>query len=167
MKNKWLKKNKDTIIKTDPSKDIQDETALNLRLLAANTPGNSVTDDEIKNLKRRKLINQVVRKSYKVQKGAEYNPVRRKRIADLTKEMFGNKAEVGWEVIGRKKHDFHIISFFLTLFRPQHIILSLSYLLISPHLLSSHTSSSHSFNLIFLTLSHSPSHLIHLLHEYT
>ena len=93
MKNKWLKKNKDAIVKTDPSKDLQDETALNLRHLAANTP-NSVADDEIKNLKRRKLINQVVRKSYKVQKGTEYNTVRRKRIADLTKEMFGNKAEV-------------------------------------------------------------------------
>lgn len=92
MKSKWLKKNKDTIVRTDASKNLEDETAANLKLLQNNSPG--VSDDEIKNLKRRKLINQVVRKSYKVQKGAEYNPVRRKRIADLTKEMFGNKAEV-------------------------------------------------------------------------
>mmetsp|Transcript_9667 Transcript_9667/g.16026 ORF Transcript_9667/g.16026 Transcript_9667/m.16026 type:complete len:555 (+) Transcript_9667:49-1713(+) len=92
MKNKTLKKNKDTIIRTDTSKNLEDETAANLKLLQTNSPG--VSDDEIKNLKRRKLVNQVVRKSYKVLKGAEYNPVRRKRIADLTKEMFGNKAEL-------------------------------------------------------------------------
>lgn len=94
MKSKWLKKNKDTILKTDPSKNIQDETACNLRLLQSGSEGEGVSDEEIKNLKRRKLVNQVVRKSYKVLKGAEYNPVRRKRIADLTREMFGNKAEV-------------------------------------------------------------------------
>lgn len=92
MKNKWLKKNKDTIVKTNPAAEIQDETAANLRLLAGNSEG--VSEEEIKNLKRRKLVNQVVRKSYKVLKGEEYNPVRRKRVADLTKEMFGNKAEV-------------------------------------------------------------------------
>lgn len=92
MKNKWLKKNKDSIIKTDSTKNLQDETAANLRLLAACDQG--VPEEEIKNLKRRKLINQVVRKSYKVLKGAEYNIERRKRIADLTKEMFGNKSEV-------------------------------------------------------------------------
>jgi phenylalanyl-tRNA synthetase alpha chain len=92
MKNKWLKKDKDTIVKADPSRTIQDETAANLRLLQSG--GSGVTDDEVKNLKRRKLVNQVVRKSYRVQKGEEYNCVRRKRIADLTKEMFGNKAEV-------------------------------------------------------------------------
>lgn len=92
MKSKWLKKNKDTIVKADPSKVIQDETACNLRLLQSS--GSGVSDEEVKNLKRRKLVNQVVRKSYKVLKGAEYNPIRRRRIADLTKEMFGNKAEV-------------------------------------------------------------------------
>ena len=92
MKNKWLKKNKDIIVRTDPSRIVEDETSLNLQHIAADS--SSVKDDEIKNLKRRKLINQVVRKSYKIQKGSEYNPVRVKRIADLSKDMFGNKEEV-------------------------------------------------------------------------
>ena len=92
MKNKWLKKNKDLIVKADPSRDVADETAQQLRTLQAS--GNGVAEDDLKNLKRRKLINQVVRKSYKVEKGAEFNPVRRKRLADLTKEMLGNKSEV-------------------------------------------------------------------------
>jgi phenylalanyl-tRNA synthetase alpha chain len=99
MKNKWLKKNKDTIVRVDPSRDIQDETASTLRLLASpsspsSSSSSSVSEDEVKSLKRRKLVTQVVRKSYKVQKGVEFNIERRKRIADLTKEMFGNKAEM-------------------------------------------------------------------------
>lgn len=60
----------------------------------------SLSADDLKNLKKRKLVELKTRKSYRIEKGAEYNEVRRRRYADISREMLGNKAEVGlvWNV---------------------------------------------------------------------
>lgn len=60
----------------------------------------SLSTDDLKNLKKRKLVELKTRKSYRIEKGAEYNEVRRRRYADISREMLGNKSEVGlmWNV---------------------------------------------------------------------
>lgn len=54
----------------------------------------SVSANDLKNLKRRNLVEQKTRKSYRIEKGAEYSEVRKKRYADISKEMLGAKDEV-------------------------------------------------------------------------
>jgi hypothetical protein len=89
MKNKWLKKNKDLIVRL--VENIRDETAELLQQLAA---GAELSEDDLKNLKRRKLVNQLVRKSYCITKGEEFSETRQKRYADITRDMLGNIEEV-------------------------------------------------------------------------
>ena len=86
MKNKWIKKDGDTLRPLATS--VADETMHQLHNLA------SLSDDDCKNLKRRKLVSQVTRKSYRVTKGPQYAPTRVKRHADITKDMLGNKETV-------------------------------------------------------------------------
>lgn len=95
MKNKWLKKAGDSVVRAT-NEDIKDETAMILSSLGQGDSGNnnSVSEEELKNLKRRKLVNQVTRKSYKVTKGPEFRPTRVRKMADLTKEMLGTKGEM-------------------------------------------------------------------------
>lgn len=88
MKNKWLKKQGESVLRV--AEGITDETA---GVLGQVSSGN-VDEEELKNLKRRKLVQQITRKSYKITKGPEYRPQRVRKMADLTKEMLGNKAEV-------------------------------------------------------------------------
>jgi dynein heavy chain len=75
MKSKWLKKDGDSILRAAAS--VVDETAAQLASVAAGT--STLSEDDLKNLKRRKLVNQVVRKSFKLTKGPEYQPVRTRR----------------------------------------------------------------------------------------
>lgn len=89
MKNKWLKKNKDVIVRCTDS--IRDETAEILRQLAS---GAELSEDDLKNLKRRKLVNQQIRKSYRIEKGEEFSETRQKRWADITRDMLGNRDDV-------------------------------------------------------------------------
>jgi phenylalanyl-tRNA synthetase alpha chain len=89
MKNKWIKKDGDNLIRINDN--VIDETALLLRDLLNNIV---VSDEHCKNLKRRKLVNEILRKSYRVTKGPEYRSKRVKKMADLSKDMFGNKNEV-------------------------------------------------------------------------
>jgi hypothetical protein len=89
MKNKWVKKDKNLIVRLAES--IRDETAELLHQLAA---GIELTEDDLKNLKKRKLVNQQIRKSYRIEKGEEYSERRQKRCADITREMLGDPAEV-------------------------------------------------------------------------
>ena len=76
--------------------DIRDETMDQLKSVASSSSagGAALSEEDLKNLKRRKLVAQITRKSYKVSKGSQYQPRRVKRYADLTKEMLGNQQEV-------------------------------------------------------------------------
>ena len=72
-----------------------DETAEMLRHVAVQSTGSGVSPNDLKNLKRRNLVEVKTRKSYRLEKGADFNPIRKKRHADLSKDMLGNKDAVG------------------------------------------------------------------------
>ena len=90
MKNKWLKKDGDNILRIAAS--VADETAA--QLAQVGNGASILSEDDLKNLKRRKLVNQVVRKSFKITKGPDFQPQRTRKLAELTKEMLGNAAEM-------------------------------------------------------------------------
>ena len=89
MKSKWLSKQGDRVVRT--VENVQDETAQTLGQVAA---GVSVSEEKCKDLKRRKLVQQVTRKSLKIMRGPEFREKRTRKMADLTKEMLGSKTEV-------------------------------------------------------------------------
>jgi phenylalanyl-tRNA synthetase alpha chain len=91
MKNKWLAKQGDKVVRCAAG-EVVDETAQVLSLIHSNS--SAVSEDKCKDLKRRKLVQQVTRKSLKITKGPEFRVRRVRKMADLTKEMLGNKAEV-------------------------------------------------------------------------
>lgn len=127
MKNKWVKKDGDRIIRI--TSNVKDETAEVLKLVSI---PNAVPEKILQDLKKRKLVLQVTRKSYKVclfiinlsfsfltfslspcltlfclslslilsiyvssslkvHKGPEFKPRRVKKMAELGKEMLGDK----------------------------------------------------------------------------
>lgn len=90
MKNKWVQKNGESIVSV--AKTVTDETSTVLSAIEAGTA--KVSEDEYKNLKKRKLVQQVTRKSYKITKGKDFREKRVKKMADLHKSMLGNKNEV-------------------------------------------------------------------------
>lgn len=93
MKNKWVAKKGDAIIAlldVTPT----DETAVTLAEINSSSSCCSVSEDTLKALKKRQLTQQVIRKSYKITKGVEYKEKRVRKMADLTKEMLGDKADV-------------------------------------------------------------------------
>ena len=92
MKNKWLKKDGDRILRIIDG--VKDDTATSLSAIANPTVSSEVSEEDLKNLKRRKLVNQIVRKSYKIVKGPEFQPRRVRKAADLTKEMLGVASDV-------------------------------------------------------------------------
>eukprot|EP01034_Spumella_vulgaris_P033229 gene33229-41000_t len=47
----------------------------------------NVPEEELKNLKKRKLVQQVTRKSYKITRGPDFREIRVRKVADLTKAM--------------------------------------------------------------------------------
>ncbi len=85
MKNKWLSKKGEKIVLVDASKMVEDETSKMLSAIANNT--NMPSDKDLAALKKRKLVNSIVRKSLNVKKGTNYREKRVKKMADLTKEM--------------------------------------------------------------------------------
>jgi phenylalanyl-tRNA synthetase alpha chain len=89
MKNKWLQKKGDLIVSV--VSNIADETANTLAQVATGT--HSVPEEELKNLKKRKLVQQITRKSYKITRGPEFREIRVRKVADLTKAML-TKSEV-------------------------------------------------------------------------
>lgn len=91
MKNKWVKKDGDKV--TAIVADIADETSLTLQKVQASAD-HGIAEEELKNLKKRKLTQQITRKSYRIVKGPEFREVRVRKVADLTKAMLGNKSEV-------------------------------------------------------------------------
>ena len=93
MKNKWVKKSGDLLVKAADASAVADTTRNQLVTILEGNQA-SLTEDDFKNLKRRKLVQQVVRKSARITKGPQFRPKRVKKYADLTKDMLGNKAEV-------------------------------------------------------------------------
>jgi phenylalanyl-tRNA synthetase alpha chain len=92
MKSKWLVKKGDIIERI--LHQVVDETAQMLSTISMNDSGSGVSEEDLKNLKKRKLIQQIIRKSYKISKGPDYRPQRTKKHADLTKEMLGSRSDV-------------------------------------------------------------------------
>jgi phenylalanyl-tRNA synthetase alpha chain len=62
-----------------------------LRRIATDWSGADFSANDLKNLKKRKLVDQKTRKSYRIEKGSEFNPVRQKRYADISRGMLGQK----------------------------------------------------------------------------
>lgn len=94
MKNKWIKKEGDQVIRLAGS-DVQDDSANVLRfVLSGDATGISKNEAELKNLMKRKLVKQVTRKSSKITRGDEFKPVRVRKVLCFDKSNLGNKAEV-------------------------------------------------------------------------
>lgn len=90
MKNKWIQKKGDIVIIANSL--VSDETANILKQIDDNKV--LLSEEEYKNLKKRKLVQQVTRKSYRISKGHEFRIQRVKKVADLHKSMLGTKEEV-------------------------------------------------------------------------
>jgi phenylalanyl-tRNA synthetase alpha chain len=123
MKNKWLKKAGDKIVRAASS--IKDETSSLLTMINEGLGQESIPEEELKNLKKRKLVQQITRKSYRVNKGPDFKEKRVRKVADLHKSMLGEKNEVNIVV-----YDFWSIllklSLFLSFFLSFFLSLSLS-----------------------------------------
>jgi phenylalanyl-tRNA synthetase alpha chain len=89
LKNNWLKKDGDLVFRV--AQLLKDETAE--ALIQVNN-GVEIPEQELKNLKRRKLVQQTVRKSFKISKGPAFQPQRVRKVAELTKDMLGDKEQV-------------------------------------------------------------------------
>jgi phenylalanyl-tRNA synthetase alpha chain len=88
MKNKWVQKAGEVL---KPIKfDVVDETVEILTLIELGT----ASEEDFQKLKKRKLTQQVTRKSYKLTKGLDFREQRVRKVADLNKFMLGNKVEV-------------------------------------------------------------------------
>jgi phenylalanyl-tRNA synthetase alpha chain len=91
MKNKWIAKNGENVDAL--VRDIQDETATLLQQVQSSN-GQGMNANDLNNLKKRKLVQQMTRKSYRITKGADFREKRVRKVADLTKAMLGKKEEV-------------------------------------------------------------------------
>eukprot|EP00953_Heterococcus_sp_UTEX-ZZ885_P017292 9679-Heterococcus_DN1.PRE.2 len=103
MRNGWLSKGADGALvrKTAVAADVTREKLQGIT--AASGAADSLTADELKDFKRRKLVVQVIRKAFKVTRGAEYALERQKKTADLTREML----ETGeWKSAVFKEYNF-------------------------------------------------------------
>lgn len=94
MKNKWVKKEGDLLKRAQES--VVDNTMRQLSELSVSS--SAVTEEDLKNLKRRKLVDQITRKYYCITKGPEYRQHRVKKFTDLTKDMLGNKDDMDGRV---------------------------------------------------------------------
>ena len=107
MKNKWAKKDGGNLVATSSLADVTDEVQAHLKALADAGGSESAVDAKtVQALKRRKLINLVTLKSYKVGRGESYAPVRKKKAADLTKEMLDSGA---WKTTEFKQYNFQTL----------------------------------------------------------
>ncbi len=91
MKNKWIAKKGDNVEVL--LADVQDETAAQLQQVAT-TSGTGMNTNDLNNLKKRKLVLQITRKSYRISKGVDFREKRVRKVADLTKAMLGKREEV-------------------------------------------------------------------------
>ncbi len=91
MKNKWVQKKGDLIVAI--VSNIEDETS-NILKNVRDSAAAGVSEKDLQNLKKRKLVQQVTRKSYRILRGPDYREVRVRKVADLTKAMLGTKSDV-------------------------------------------------------------------------
>ena len=87
MKNKWLAKTAEGISAVASADSVSDSTAALLSRVDSGVDFSAAEEKELMNLKKRKLCIQIVRKYIKVAKGSNFRPVRKKKMADITKEM--------------------------------------------------------------------------------
>ena len=106
MKSKWLKKDGDSILRVAAS--VVDDTAAQLAAVAAGT--STLTEDDLKNLKRRKLVNQIVRKSFKLTKGPDYQPVRTRRWVRVPGNRDVPVAKMCQPLLIRRVHPIYSLS---------------------------------------------------------
>ena len=93
MKNKWIKKDGDKVVRL--AENVKDDTATALRAVANDDAVTIAQNEaELKNLMKRKLVKQVTRKSSRITKGPEFRPVRVRKVLCFDKSNLGNKAEV-------------------------------------------------------------------------
>eukprot|EP01038_Epipyxis_sp_PR26KG_P008499 gene8499-11490_t len=95
LKNKWVEKKSELLVCA--LSDVKDVTQEILQLISSDEEqqtSSTLSEEDLKNLKRRKLIQQITRKSYKIMKGPEFREKRIRKMADLNKSMLGNKAEM-------------------------------------------------------------------------
>ena len=107
MKLQWIRKKEDNpsilvpITTLNVDEDDADTTRRHLSLLQDHQGG--LEESALSVLKRRKLIALHTRKSYRVCRGPNYEPVRQKRAADLTKEMLESNS---WQTTLFKPYNF-------------------------------------------------------------
>ena len=107
MKNKWAKKDGGNLVATKALDDVADEVQAALKALSDTAGSESAVDAKtVQALKRRKLIALVTLKSYQVGRGDGYAPVRKKKAADLTKEMLDSGA---WKTTEFKQYNFQTL----------------------------------------------------------
>lgn len=101
MKNKWVKKDGAKLVPLKAEGEVKDEVQVSLSAMTKSPA--DVDEQTIKLLKKRKFINQVNRKSYKITRGPSYAPKRIRKAADLTKEMLDNGS---WATTPFKPYNF-------------------------------------------------------------
>ncbi|CAN0124107.1 unnamed protein product, partial [Hapterophycus canaliculatus] len=103
MKNKWVAKGEGGVLVrgANGSEGAVEDVAK--ELLKKVEGGEALGDQQAKDLKRRKLVTQVTRKSFKVTRGSSYAVRRVKRQAELTKEML---ASGSWKDATFKEYNF-------------------------------------------------------------
>ena len=88
MKNKWVKiagEKKELVVRI--AEELKDEDKEQLNVFVASPEVENHDKKLIDQFKKRKLLNVVSQKSYKVTKGPNYQPVRAKLETQLTAEM--------------------------------------------------------------------------------
>eukprot|EP00903_Cladosiphon_okamuranus_P008928 g8546.t1 len=104
MKNKWLAKGGGGALVRGANGGDGGSVADTVKeLLQKLEAGEALADQQAKDLKKRKLVAQVVRKSFKVTRGTSYAVRRVKRQAELTKEML---ASGSWKDATFKAYNF-------------------------------------------------------------
>mmetsp|Transcript_14454 Transcript_14454/g.39827 ORF Transcript_14454/g.39827 Transcript_14454/m.39827 type:complete len:504 (-) Transcript_14454:1173-2684(-) len=104
MKKKWIKKDGADLIPQKTLDEVSDDVqALLKKLSDANFAVDAIPEKEAKDLKKRKQLTLVTRKSYKVTRGDSYAPTRVKKAGDLTKEMLDSGA---WKTTDFKDYNF-------------------------------------------------------------
>ncbi|GMH87952.1 hypothetical protein TrVE_jg2362 [Triparma verrucosa] len=104
MKAKWITKNGDSLVSAVESVTDAVQEQLNLVLAAEeDTNGSVLPAKDFTLLKKRKLVKAVDRTSYDITRGPSYALERKKKAADLTKEMLDSGA---WETTEFKPYNF-------------------------------------------------------------
>lgn len=101
MQAKWVAFDKGTQKVTRTVESITDVVATLLKEMQANP--NGVSEQDKSNLKRRRMLNELTVKSFRITKGANFKPTFKKPVADLTTEMLASGA---WKTETFKDYNF-------------------------------------------------------------